>query len=254
MIGIGVFGSTGRVGRLLVNEILAHDDCNLSCIFVRNDLHYNAPSSTLVTKDMNHFIESSQVIIDFSSQEATDALLKHALDNPRPIVIGTTGLNKESIKLMERASKKMPILYSTNMSIGVAVLNKIANIVSKELLDFDIEIMEAHHKYKKDSPSGTALSLASSVARGRNLDESNYVYNRLGINERKKDDIGITSVRGGDLAGKHTVGFYGNGEYIELVHNATSRLIFAKGALKAALWIRDKENGLFNTQDLFSFK
>lgn len=251
MTGIGVFGSTGRVGRLLVNEILGSSACSLSSIFVRHQLHYDVPSSVLVTKDMSSFLDSSTVIIDFSSKEATDILLKEALNNPKPLVIGTTGLSKDSLELMREVSNNTPVLYSSNMSLGVAVLNKIASIVSRELRDFDIEIFESHHKYKKDSPSGTALSLASSVAKSRNLDESNFVYQRVGLGERKKDDIGIQSIRGGDLAGKHTVGFYGCGEYIELTHNTTSRVIFAKGALNAALWIQDKENGLYSTQDMF---
>ncbi|RDU61331.1 4-hydroxy-tetrahydrodipicolinate reductase [Helicobacter sp. MIT 14-3879] len=257
MITIGIFGATGRVGKLLIEEILSHKKCQLASVYVRNELQYNIPSSTLVTSDMSSFIESNEVIIDFSSPEATQLLLESVLDSSADsqdipaLVIGTTGLTPTQKKLLRKASNKTPILYATNMSYGIAVLEKIVALLSRELRDFDIEIIETHHKYKKDSPSGTAHTLAESALKARNLNEKYLKFNREGLALRKKDEIGMLSLRGGDVVGKHTVGFYGEGEYLELTHNATSRVTFAKGALSAALWLVDKKCGLYNMRDRF---
>ena len=133
MLKVGIFGATGRVGRLLIEEILNHNRLNLSSVYVRNELQYSLPSSTMVTKDFKIFLESSDVIIDFSSASATKALLEVALHCPTPLVIGTTGLDDDTKHLLENTSTKMPILYATNMSKGVAMLNKIAALVSSTL-------------------------------------------------------------------------------------------------------------------------
>lgn len=251
MLKVGIFGATGRVGRLLIKEILNHDRLNLSSVYVRNELQYSLPSSTMVTKDFKIFLESSDVIIDFSSAAATKALLEVALHSPTPLVIGTTGLDDDTKHLLENAAERMPILYATNMSKGVAMLSKIAALVSSTLKESDIEICEIHHKHKKDAPSGTALSLAESCAKARNLSLENVqVSGRCGmIGERKKDEIAVMSLRGGDVAGRHTIGFYLDGEYLELTHNATSRLTFAKGAIDMAEWIVKQKNGLYGIQD-----
>lgn len=253
MLGIGIFGATGKVGSLLIGEILACKDTVLSSVYVRNELQYNIPSSVLITKDMDSFIESNQIIIDFSSPEATQNLLEHALKNPIPLVIGTTGLNAEQMDFLRQCSQTIPILYSANMSEGIAILDKIAGILSIALRHYDIEITEIHHKYKKDSPSGTALMLANTVTTKRNLDTNVLKFGRKGIDLRQNDEIGIVSLRGGDIVGRHTIGFYTDGEHLELTHNATSRKTFAKGALRAALWLAKKPNGLYNMQDIFDF-
>jgi 4-hydroxy-tetrahydrodipicolinate reductase len=155
------------------------------------------------------------------------------------------------LNLLQEASKYMPILYATNMSLGVAILNKLAHTAAGALADFDAEIVEQHHRYKKDAPSGTALTLAEHVADARGLDLDNVrVSGRDGIiGERTKDEIAVMSLRGGDIVGRHTVGFYNDGEYIEINHTATSRDTFAKGAIKAAKWIVNQENGLYNITD-----
>lgn len=253
MLQIGVFGATGRVGKLLIDEILANRKAVLASVYVRNELQYNIPSNTLVTGDMSHFLETSQVVIDFSSAEATQKLLECSLNKPKPLVIGTTGLNSNQVELLEQCGLKMPVLYSANMSEGVAMLNKIVGMVSEKLRNYDIEITEIHHKYKKDSPSGTALTLAKNAAKARGLDDEVFNFGREGISLRNKGEIGIFSLRGGDVVGRHVVGFYGDGEYIELTHNATSRATFAKGALHAALWLSKQESGLYGMQDIFEF-
>lgn len=253
MLEVGVFGATGRVGKLLVDEILECKKTILASVYVRNELHYNIPSNTLVTSSVVDFLKSNQVIIDFSSVEATIMLLEYANAHPTPLVIGTTGLQTSHIELLERCSESMPILYSTNMSEGVAMLNKIVAILSKQLRNYDIEITEIHHRYKKDAPSGTALTFAKTAANARNLDENVFRFGREGIALRNKDEIGVLSLRGGDVVGRHVVGFYADGEYIELTHNATSRHTFAKGALHAALWLVGKKNGLYSMKDIFEF-
>lgn len=252
MINVGIFGATGRIGKLLIESLSEDLDANLSCIYVRNELQYSVPEGVLVTNDIEVFLESCNLIIDFSSPEATKILLDNAIDKcHRPIVIGTTGLNNMQKDLMVAASLKMPILYATNMSRGIVVLNKLSQIVSSALLESDIEIVEIHHRQKKDSPSGTALSLATSCAKARGLDiDKVRVSGRDGmIGKRGKDEIAVMSLRGGDVVGRHTVGFYLDGEYIELTHNATSRMTFAKGAINVGKWLVKQKNGLYDIED-----
>ncbi|MGP1451063.1 MAG: 4-hydroxy-tetrahydrodipicolinate reductase [Wolinella sp.] len=252
MIKLGIFGATGRVGKLLVEVVNDHSEIKLSSVFVRKELDFSLPPGALITNDYKTFLDGCDVVIDFSLPEATAALLEVAMQgHKKAIVIGTTGLDSHHFNLIEEASRQMPILYATNMSLGVAILNKIVHNVSKALEDFDIEIVETHHKHKKDSPSGTALTLADTCAKARGLDlDSVRVSGRNGnIGERKRDEIAVMSLRGGDVAGRHTVGFYGEGEYLELTHSATSRMTFAKGALRAARWLASKDSGLYNISD-----
>lgn len=252
MLEIGIFGATGKVGKVLVQEILQDKNAQLASVYVRNELDYNVPPEVLITEDMNTFVESSKVIIDFSSKEAAQKLLEHAAEHPIPLVIGTTGLDKTHFELMEKCAKKMPVLYAANMSEGVAILNKIVEMVSKKLRDYDIEICEMHHRLKKDAPSGTALHLADTAAKARGLDSSVFKIGRDSKDcLRARDEIGISSMRGGDIVGKHSVGFYADGEFLEFSHTATSRVTFAKGALRAAEWIIKKKDGLYNMQDIF---
>ena len=179
------------------------------------------------------------------------ALLEFARTSPKPLVIGTTGLDKETKELMKLVSNTSPLFYASNMSLGIAVLNHLAKEAAKMLAGFDIEILEMHHRHKKDAPSGTALSLAVSVAEARNLNLNEVrVSARNGlIGERKKDEIGVMSLRGGDIVGRHTVGFYDEGEFLELNHTATSRATFAKGAIKVAKWLVKQEAGYYTMND-----
>lgn len=241
---IGILGSTGRIGKLLIQEAL-NNNIAISALYVRE----NASVDSKATNDMNVFLQESRVVIDFSSPSLTHELLTHAMLSQKPLVIGTTGLDDSTLDLIHKASLKMPILYSTNMSEGIAILNKVVSMLSEKLSDYDIEIFEIHHRYKKDSPSGTALTLAESAANARGLGKNNFITNRNKV--RDKNDIGISSLRGGDIAGRHTVGFYQDGEFLELTHNANSRAIFAKGALRAAQWLVNQENGLYSMQDIF---
>ncbi len=251
MIKIGVFGASGRVGKLLLENIKDEKDMSLSTVFVRSSLDFSIDPSVLVTSDMHSFLNGCDIVIDFSLPEACETLLEEAIKTPKPLVIGTTGLSPHQINLLKQASEIMPVLYATNMSLGVALLNKLVYQASAALDGFDIEIVEMHHRHKKDAPSGTALTLSESAASGRGLDINKVrVSGRDGnIGERTEDEISVMALRGGDIVGRHTVGFYNDGEFIELNHTATSRSTFSKGALRAANWLSDKEAGLYSISD-----
>lgn len=253
MIKIGILGSTGRVGTLLIDDLKSNDGAKLSCVHVFDKIEKDLPKDVVVTNDMNVLFDESDVIIDFSAPVATEELLNCVVENGKrkPLVIATTGLSKHQQNLLLEASKLVPILYSTNMSLGVAVLNKLVALASKTLRDFDIEIVEQHHRYKVDSPSGTALTLAEYAANARDLDlNSVRVSGRDGqIGARSKDEIAVMALRGGDIVGRHTVGFYNDGEFLELNHTATARNTFSKGAIKVAKWLVSKEAGLYSIND-----
>jgi len=253
MLNVGVLGSSGRVGSLLIDDLGADKEASLSACHVYDTFKKTVPEGTVVTNDMTTFMEASDVIIDFSAPAATENLLKEIVENggTKPLVIATTGFNKHQQNLLLEASKKVPVLYASNMSLGVAVLNKLVTLASKALREFDCEIVEQHHRYKVDSPSGTALTLAEHAARARDLDlDAVRVSGRDGdIGARAKDEIGVMSLRGGDIVGRHTVGLYNDGEFIELHHTATSRNTFSRGAIKAAKWLVSQEPGLYSIND-----
>lgn len=252
MLKVGLVGFSGRMGELIVKNIKQESELILSCVFAHQS---SSLEEVLSTNDWNTFLQNCDCVIDFSNHAGTLQLLKALLSNPKPSVIGTTGLQEEHKNLLNEASKLAPIVYATNTSQGIALLNQLAFLVSQKLLDADIEISEFHHNQKKDSPSGTAMTLAEFCAKGRGWDlESVRVSGRDGnIGERKKEEIGVMSFRGGDIVGKHTVGFYCDGEYLELTHNATSRNTFAKGAIRALKWVVNQRRGLYSMQDVLKF-
>ncbi len=253
MVNVGIVGSTGRVGSLLIDDLGLDEATKLSACHVFDELKKSVPEGTVVTNDMSTLLEVSDVIIDFSAPVATEALLTEIVENggTKPLVIATTGFNKHQENLLIEAAKRVPILYATNMSLGVAVLNKLVSLASKALNEFDCEVVEQHHRYKVDSPSGTALTLAEHAAKARDLDlDAVRVSGRDGvIGARTKDEIGVMSLRGGDIVGRHTVGLYNDGEFIELHHTATSRNTFSRGAIKAAKWLVNQEAGLYSIND-----
>lgn len=238
MIKIGIYGAKGRMGKQIKLCLEEEKDAKACAFFNQND-------------DIKSFFQNCEVVIDFSSANGTKELLAFARTSPKPLVIGTTGLDEKTFGLLENASEVMPVFYATNMSLGVAVLNHLASKASAMLKSFDIEILEMHHRHKKDSPSGTAMTLAQSVAKARNLDlEKVRISGRNGIiGERSKNEIGVMSLRGGDIVGRHTIGFYEEGEFLELTHSATSRTTFAKGAIKIAKWLVSKEPKLYSIND-----
>ena len=253
MIKIGILGSTGRVGSLLIDDLANDSEARASAVHVNGKLVKNLAADTIVTNDMKVLFDSSDVIIDFSAPAATELLLTEVVENGgrKPLIIATTGFNKHQQNLLLEASKIVPILYATNMSLGVAVLNKLVALASKTLRDFDIEIVEQHHRHKVDSPSGTALTLAEHAASARDLDLDDVrISGRDGqIGARTKDEIAVMALRGGDIVGRHTVGLYNDGEFLELNHTATARNTFSKGAIKVAKWIIGKEAKLYSIND-----
>ncbi len=251
MVKVGIHGSTGRVGRLLIENLSKDKEAKPYILHAIEEFSFALPKDVATTNNAEELLKKSDVVIDFTISMGTEALLESALNNPTPLVIGTTGLNEHQQNLLKEAATKMPILYATNMSLGVAVLNRLVELASKSLSDFDIEIVEQHHRYKKDAPSGTALTLGEHAARGRGLNLNDVrISGRNGlIGERSKDEIAIMALRGGDIVGRHTVGFYNDGEFIEMNHTATSRDTFAKGAIKAAKWIVNQPNGLYTISD-----
>lgn len=253
MLKVGIVGSTGRVGSLLIDDLQNDSEAKIGAVHVFDELKKSVPEGTIVTNDMKTLLENVDVVIDFSAPVATEALLTEVIENgsKKPLVIATTGFSKHQQNLLIEASKLVPILYATNMSLGVAVLNKLVALASKTLRDFDIEIVEQHHRYKVDAPSGTALTLAESAANARDLDlDEVRVSGRDGnIGARSKDEIAVMALRGGDIVGRHTVGLYNDGEFIELNHTATARNTFSKGAIRAAKWVVNQEVGLYSIND-----
>lgn len=251
MIKVGVFGANGRVGKLLVKNLQEDDATQVAALCERQALDYVPPQGALITNDAAIFLNEVDVAIDFTVASATESLLRAALDVSRPLVIGTTGLDEAQKALLQEAASKMPILYATNMSAGVALAKRLVEMVSGTLVEYDVEIVEQHHRHKKDAPSGTALTLAEHAAKARGLDlDAVRVSGRDGATGvRTKDEIGVLAVRGGDVVGRHTAGFYGEGEFIEINHTATSRETFSKGAVRAAKWIVSQPCGLYDISD-----
>lgn len=210
-----------------------------------------------VTDRLADIIKSANVVIDFTAPEASVSHLRAASDAGIAIVVGTTGLNKEQLEGARRLATKMACVISPNMSVGVNVLFKTLKEVAGTLgEDYDVEIVEAHHHFKKDAPSGTALRMAQVVAEALGWDlEQVGIYGRKGIvGERPKTQIGVHTVRAGDIVGEHTVVFGGMGERIEIVHRAHSRDNFARGALRAARFVAQAPKGLYDMADVLGLK
>lgn len=267
MLNIIVSGAAGRMGARIITLANESNDFKVVGALERND-HPKIGEDTgevigsgkiglPLSADINNIKDKADVLIDFSTPESTVELLKDAAEKNISMVIGTTGLGKEAVLEIKAFAEKVPCVFAPNMSVGINLLLKIIADIAKVLGDdYDVEIIEAHHRLKKDAPSGTALRMAQALADalGRNLDET-AVYTRHGtIGERTKKEIGIQTIRAGDIVGEHTVLFGGLGERIEITHKASSRDTFARGALKAALWIANQKPGLYDMQDVLGLK
>ena len=208
----------------------------------------------IVSTNSNNIIKGSDVIIDFTIPQSTLLNIKQASLLRTAYVIGTTGINEKQEKIIKKLSKKIPILMSSNMSLGVNLLFNLVEQTASILKDseYDIEIAETHHKHKIDSPSGTALSLGNFAAKGRKTKlKKVMVLDRISKNIiRKKGDIGFAVSRGGEIAGEHTVSFVGASDRIDIIHKANDRSIFVKGAIEAAIFLTKKKIGFFNMNDL----
>jgi 4-hydroxy-tetrahydrodipicolinate reductase len=260
---IGVVGASGRMGKNHIIAISENPEVQLTAALERE----NSPSigkdagiiagleesSVIIESDIESFLSKVDAIIDFSNPEASLNLAKLAVEKSVAHIIGTTGLTSQQENELNEIAKQGVIIYAPNMSVGVNLLfsltQKVASILAE---DYDIEIVEMHHKKKVDSPSGTALGLGRAAAKGRQveLDEVACKERNGIIGERPSGEIGFATIRGGDVVGDHTVIFASEGERIELTHKASSRSIFSKGAVRACLWSKDQPNGLYSMHDV----
>ena len=262
-LGIIVCGVGGRMGSAVVRAIQQSADCRLIAAIdkpgsprVGKDAGEIAAVGHLgiaVTDNLDSALKSKSVIIDFSNPAASLEFLRSAAKKCAPIVIATTGFDAKQLAEIKRLARGTPTLLSANTSLGVNVLVALLGKAAKMLGDdYDVEIVEAHHRFKKDAPSGTALTLGRSVANALNRELDKVAVNgRKGIvGERGKKEIALLSVRAGDIVGEHTVIFGGIGERLEFIHRAHSRDTFARGALRAAQWLATRKPGLYGMQDV----
>jgi 4-hydroxy-tetrahydrodipicolinate reductase len=248
LVDVVVYGSAGRMGQAVIRLILESTQARLACALVRPGSGLADEPLDRVFGTLKRLVDFStsldpdvacDVLVDFSGPVSFDAALALALQRRIAFVSGTTGLRDEQRLALERASQIIPVLWSANFSLGVAMLARIARRAGAALPDWDCEIVEMHHSRKQDAPSGTALTIGAAVAEGREQVLAGHaVYERHGqVGPRKAGEIGFSSLRGGDVVGEHTVIFATHGERLEFTHRATSRDIFARGALAAAVWI-----------------
>jgi 4-hydroxy-tetrahydrodipicolinate reductase len=267
MIKIAVAGSTGRMGSRIAALSKEYEGIQLAGAFERKghkDIGKDigplvgvGDTGVKLTDSIDSVIDEVDLVISFTTVEASLEHLRSASSKGKAMVLGTTGFSKDHLKEIAGLTKKIPCVMASNMSTGVNLLLKVLQDIARVLGDaYDVEIIEAHHRMKKDAPSGTALKMAQAIAESlnRNLDET-AVYARKGIiGERTQKEIGIQSIRAGDIVGEHTVIFGGLGERIEVTHKASSRDTFARGALRAALWVYGKPAGLYDMQDVLGLK
>ncbi len=250
---IGVAGCKGRVGTLIVNEILSGNWQGAELAGGTVAPGEKPKSDFFVTDDPSALFERADAVIDFTCPTATRLHAEIAAKQKKILVAGTTGLTAADEKVLQLAAKNSPIVYAANMSVGVNVLLALVEQAASRLgPDWDIEIFESHHKNKVDAPSGTALAIGKAAAKGRKVDLDKVAdYARNGhTGARKTGNIGFSVARGGDVVGEHTAYFYGEGERIELGHIATNRALFARGALRAALWANGQKPGLYSMRDV----
>ena len=260
---IAVVGAGGRMGRQLIQAIHNTEGVELGGAFERNGSSLiGADAGELagigilgiqVTDDLSSRKDHFDVLIDFTRPEGTLEHIKFCTLHHKQMIIGTTGFDEVGKAQIKTASEKIGIVFASNFSVGVNLVFKLLEKAAKVMGDYcDIEIIEAHHRHKVDAPSGTALSMGEHIAKtlGRDLKEQG-VFCREGITgERKRDEIGFSTIRAADVVGEHSVWFADIGERVEIAHKASSRMTFANGAVRAAKWLADKPAGLFDMTDV----
>lgn len=259
---VAIAGSTGRMGRALIEAVFQSPDFRLHAALERPDCPLlgkdagellGSPCGVRISADIDAAVAQSDVLIDFTRPEGTLRHLQACAARGVKMVIGTTGMSQDQKAAIADGANRTAIVFAPNMSIGVNLLLKLLDTAARVLREgYDIEIIEAHHRHKVDAPSGTALRMGEVIARAvdRDLNEV-AVYGREGVTgERSPRTIGFATVRGGDIVGDHTALFAGVGERIEITHKASSRATFALGALRAARYLAGKERGLYDMQDV----
>lgn len=267
MLNLAVIGAAGRMGRNLIQACTENPNCQLGAAieheaspFLNADAGEMAGIGTLNKKLVSQLDEAApdfHTLIDFTRPEVTLKNLATCVAHGKNIVIGTTGFSESEKQQIAEAAKTIGIVFAPNMSVGVTLCFKLLDIAARVLGDdVDIEVIEAHHRHKVDAPSGTAIRMGEVIADalGRNLEEC-AVYGREGVTgERDRKTIGFATIRAGDIVGDHTVMFAGIGERVEITHKASSRMTFANGAIRAALWLENKGSGLYDMQDVLDLK
>lgn len=265
LIKVGIFGANGRMGRVLIDATYQHSDTALGFASVREGSSFIGIDAGELAGINRQYIgvealhdglaNRADVLIDFTLPDALSSNLDYAVSQQKPLVIGTTGLSDEQLSLIDKAALEIPIVFAANYSVGVNVMLNLVKTAAKVMSESaDIEILEAHHRFKQDAPSGTALAIGESIAEaiGRDL-KSCAVYGREGhTGERDHQTIGFATLRAGDIVGEHTALFATLGERLEITHKASSRLTFANGALSAALWLRDKPASLYSMNEVLA--
>lgn len=266
-IGLGIFGANGRMGRVLIEACDMDPELKLAGASVRENSPWMGMDvgeiagigkrNLTVQSDLNSYKNDIDVVVDFTLPTVIEANLQWCVDNQKPIVIGTTGLNEQQLALMTEAANYIPIVFAANYSVGVnLMLNLVRQTAAVMGKTADIEIVETHHRYKKDAPSGTAMAIGNVIADelGRDLSDC-AVYGREGeTGERDQQTIGFATIRAGDVIGDHTALFADIGERLEITHKASSRLTFAKGAMTAAKWLIGRPSGLYSMEHVLGFK
>jgi len=267
MIKIAVCGAAGRMGQRIINSVNEAEGVELSGALERpghelvgHDVGLIAGCGALgvtISDDLNTVISGCDVMIDFTSPKVSLKNLEACGLQKKPIVIGSTGFSPDERTLAHELAKDIPVVIAPNMSVGVNVCFKILKDIARTLgNDFDVEIVEAHHRLKKDAPSGTAVRMGEVVAEALGRDYHKVANcHREGITgERTMEEIGMQTIRGGDIIGEHTVYFIGMGERIELSHRAMTRDMFSRGSVRAAKWITSQKPGLYDMQDVLGLK
>lgn len=260
---IAVAGASGRMGLCLMKVVSSAKNAELaavtdhpSCLTIGKDAGELIGMGTLgvqVVSDLSFVINDFDTLIDFTRPEASMTFIEQCRLAGKKLVIGTTGFNDEQKANIQKASEEIAIVLAPNFSVGVNLTLKLLALTAQVMGDYtDIEIIEAHHRHKVDAPSGTALRMGEVIADslGRDLKDC-AIYGREGYTgERERKTIGFSTIRAGDIVGEHTVMFADEGERVEITHKASSRMTFANGAFRAALWLADKERGLYDMQDV----
>ncbi|MBI5484352.1 MAG: 4-hydroxy-tetrahydrodipicolinate reductase [Deltaproteobacteria bacterium] len=267
MIKIAVCGAAGRMGQRIINSVIEAEGVQLSGALERpghpqtgQDVGLVAGCGALgvtISDDLNAVVAGCDVLIDFTTPKVSLKNLEVCALKKKAIVIGSTGFTPEERLLATELAKDIPAVLAPNMSVGVNVCFKVLKDIAKTLGDdFDVEIVELHHKLKKDAPSGTAVRMGEVVAEalGRDYNKVSNCHREGIIGERSREEIGMQTVRGGDIIGEHTVYFIGMGERIELSHRAMTRDMFSRGSVRAAGWVVGKSPGLYDMQDVLGLR
>ncbi len=263
MTRVAILGANGRMGRALIQTLAAEPQAQLAAALDHPsapELGRDAaalaglePAGVAISADLAAALPGVDVVVDFTRPDGTMAALDACLRQRKALVIGTTGLSAEQKAAVADAARRIPVCFSANYSVGVNVCLRLLQIAARTLGEgYDVEIVEAHHRHKVDAPSGTALRMGEAAAKalGRTLEDC-AIYGREGhTGARDGNTIGFATVRGGDVVGDHTVMFLGEGERVEISHKASSRTNFARGALRAALWLASRPAGLYDMQDV----